>query len=441
MQPVIGVAEQVGQIGQRRDAPVMRGARAIAGMRRRGREGARRQGRIMRRVRLIGFEQALPHLGRERLGKQREREHRIGLFRHAPAIDGKRVEVQQQRIFVGRGRLERPGFEREIGIVLGIDLARFVERQEHHVRRAQHPVGLRRGEQPERDALARGESQVPRRHQIGVEVVVDDRGIFVGSGHAVEDERAALGRIMEADRQPDPRGLDQHCAAARLEDRSVAGRREIGLERVGDIGVDVILRRAGGEIGRAFVPADRPPRIERARGLSHRARIVTRGVEPRDAPDEHCPRDLGMGVGEDRQHVEIGIPEDVALIALAGLPLGTDRGRAVATDRHRQFGERIADREFGLGLARNGDRAGRPEVGEPGGLLGQERVVSAARRIVEHRQQRLEHGGGAIRVIARDEIDLDPAIARAPADFLHRARDDEAALVEAVGPRGAPGVH
>src|SRR5258706_15968991 len=113
---------------------------------------------------------------------------------------------------------------------------------------------------------------------------------------------------------------------------------------MGNIGVDMILGRSSREIGRAFAAFDRPPRVERTSFLAHLAGIGTRGVEPVYPPFEHGPGDLRAEEDKSGQNVAVGIPEDMAFIAFAGLTLGADRGRTVAPDRLDKLEQRVSQR-------------------------------------------------------------------------------------------------
>ena len=78
----------------------------------------------------------------------------------------------------------------------------------------------------------------------------------------------------EAEVGPQPGGLDEDLDALAHEEVDVAGGVDVLLERVGDVGVDVVLRGAGGVVGRRLLAVDRAPREQRAAlvELARRAR-------------------------------------------------------------------------------------------------------------------------------------------------------------------------
>ena len=50
-------------------------------------------------------------------------------------------------------------------------------------------------------------TEISLRHEVGVEVVVGDRAVFVGTGDAVDPEMAFA--VVVSQRNPEPRGFNQ----------------------------------------------------------------------------------------------------------------------------------------------------------------------------------------------------------------------------------------
>jgi uncharacterized iron-regulated protein len=69
--------------------------------------------------------------------------------------------------------------------------------------------------------------------------------------------------IIRTDAGPDARRLHHDFRAGLHQVFLIAGGFHVHLDRVRDIGVDVILRRPRREVGRAFVAGDGAPRVQR----------------------------------------------------------------------------------------------------------------------------------------------------------------------------------
>jgi hypothetical protein len=74
--------------------------------------------------------------------------------------------------------------------------------------------------------------------------------------------RAVLVEAPEPERRPQARRLDRDVDALAVEELVVAGRPHVLAEREADVGVDVVLRRAGGVVGGCLFAVDRAPREE-----------------------------------------------------------------------------------------------------------------------------------------------------------------------------------
>ena len=69
---------------------------------------------------------------------------------------------------------------------------------------------------------------------------------------------------VEPEVVPQPGGLDEDLGALVGQEVDVAGGVEVALEGEHDVGVDVVLRRAGGVVGRRLLAVDRAPRVQPA---------------------------------------------------------------------------------------------------------------------------------------------------------------------------------
>ena len=72
-------------------------------------------------------------------------------------------------------------------------------------------------------------AEVPRRHQVRVDVVVDDRGVLVRPGDAVDPEVAR--RVVVAERAPQPRGRHEQLEPGPSSNSCRVARRSAGPRR------------------------------------------------------------------------------------------------------------------------------------------------------------------------------------------------------------------
>jgi hypothetical protein len=86
------------------------------------------------------------------------------------------------------------------------------------------------------------EAQVQPRHEVRVGVVIDHGRVLVGTGDTMDVE-LALVRI-EPEVCPQARCLDQHLRPRLDQEVDVAMSLDVAPDRVGDVGVDVVLRGA-----------------------------------------------------------------------------------------------------------------------------------------------------------------------------------------------------
>ena len=211
---------------------------------------------------------------------------------------------------------------------------------------------------------ARGDLEVLLGHQVRVGVVVDDGRVLVGPGHAVDAEAPAAALGEEPEPHPEARGLDQHLGALVEQEPEVARDAVVLVHRVGDVGVDVVLRGAGRVPRRGLLAVDRAPRIERARVADLLGAAARRAEHP-DAEVERLPGPLGVRVDEERQDVDLGVPEVVALVAVAGHALGRHAEALAARRGLQQLEEVEAHGLLEVGRALEPDVAAAPEVGDP----------------------------------------------------------------------------
>ena len=125
----------------------------------------------------------------------------------------------------------------------------------------------------------------------------------------------------EAEIGPEAGRLHQDLGALVSQEVDVACRLEIPDEGEHHGGVDVVLRRAGRVVGRCLLAVDRAPRVERAALVEH-LRPAAGGVEHPPPEAHHLPCGLGIGVGEERDDVDLGVPEVVTVVAAGGHRLG-----------------------------------------------------------------------------------------------------------------------
>ena len=246
-------------------------------------------------------------------------------------------------------------------------------------------VGVPRGE-------VGGVAEVPLGHHVRVDVVVDDRRVLVRAGHAVDVEDA--GRVVVAERAPEPRGLDQQLQACAAGERLVARGAQVAQHRIGDVGVDVERRRPRGPVRRALLPVDRSPREGGARQPELR-RALPREVERRVAPAQRVGCSVRRGVRERGEDEGLRVPEDVPVVAGPGQALGGDRPPLGSRAGLQRVEEAEADRLLQLAVAVDLDVRPVPEVVQVLALARHQPVPARVPRrrergvdLVAHRRQR-----------------------------------------------------
>ena len=254
------------------------------------------------------------------------RQHRIRLLAHLIAVELQGVEVEQQGELVpGRGGEVPHGLLQE-AVVLRVDAQLFVIGQVHRPRGARKAVQFL-----PRDAKARGPRgvdapflQQPRRAHgplqvvfgagVGVVVVVDQAGVLVGAGDAV-DQEASLRHVPHV--HPQACRFQQHLRALRDQVLPVAGGVIVGAHRIGDIAHDMILGCARQEIAAALAPVDGTPGIQRALQVPQQPRVFSCRLQRAVAVAQQLSGQLRHGEGEKGHHVHFRIPEVVPLVPLA----------------------------------------------------------------------------------------------------------------------------
>ena len=241
------------------------------------------------------------------LAGKHQRQHGVCLFAYLAAIDAQWMQAQQQRLIV-RSICQFCRHPRlvEKAVVLGKDMEFGVDRQMHRVGGTlplRHFAGLQIDARGECGVIVGmrcghlrcdggGVMQMTLRHAVGVMVVVDQCGIFVGTGDFVDAESTILACVEVADGQPDPGRLEQHLGTLRQQEGVIAGGIDVQADRPRDVGIDVVLRRAAGKIRRAFITADRAPRVQRTARMIQFARMQTCAVECLIAVGQHAACEL-----------------------------------------------------------------------------------------------------------------------------------------------------
>ncbi|CAH0211428.1 hypothetical protein SRABI128_01981 [Microbacterium sp. Bi128] len=354
MYTVGGVVVQVAEVDERRLPEVLQREVLVAHLGGQDRLHDRRQRRVAGGQRVVVLEVGELFGIREVIALQEQREHNVGLLEHLVPVDDQRVEVQQQGALVGRGVLEVPDLALEEHRVLRMDAERRAERDVHRLGRHVPAIGLRRVEVHAVGHAAVGlgvvlgevahrprrEAQVEPRHDVGEEVVVDDGGVLVGPGDAVDVERVrlavgAVARAPEAEGRPQSCRVDGDVDALAGEELLVTGRADVLRQCEGHVGVDVVLRGAGGVVRRGLFAVDRAPR-EEGTGLVELVGALAGRGEHKVPHAERVPRPLRRRVRQERQHVHLGVPEIVTAVPRPGDAL---RGDSVSVGARGGLGE------------------------------------------------------------------------------------------------------
>ncbi|CAH0247633.1 hypothetical protein SRABI76_03160 [Microbacterium oxydans] len=388
MHTVGRIVVQVVQVDEQRLLEVLLREFLVADLGREDRLHHCRQGRIAGGQRVVVVEVGALLLWREVVALQEQRQHDIRLLQHLEAVDHERVEVQQQRALRVRRVRQVPHLALEEQGVLRVDAEGIAVRDEHGLGRAFPGLGLIEAEIGALDELRvvlrevggdlahdpGGVAQVVARHHVRVEVVVHHGRVLVRTGHAVDVEGldAVTGTALlddgraapEAERRPEPGRLDRDISTLAAEELLVAGRPHVLAQREADVGVDVVLRRAGGVVGRGLLAVDRAPG-EQCTSLVQLRRTTAGSRQHVHTGAQRVASPLRRGVREEREHVDLGVPEVVAAVPRAGHTLRRHSG---AVGPGRCLGELEQAPAGGLlQVVASADLhvAARPERGEP----------------------------------------------------------------------------
>ena len=167
-----------------------------------------------------------------------------------------------------------------------------------------------------------GRAQVLLGHQVGEHVVVRDRAVLVRPGDPVDVERAGV--VQVAQRVPQPRRLHQQVVPGGAGELVVAGGVHVADHGRGDVRVHVERGRAGRPVAGAFLAGDGAPR-EGGAAQAELAGPLLRPGQRAVPPAQLMRGGVRDGVGEHREHVGLGVPERVPVVAIAGQALGRDR--------------------------------------------------------------------------------------------------------------------
>ncbi len=204
-----------------------------------------------------------------------------------------------------------------------------------------------------------GDPQIVRGHEIGEDVVAHDRRVLVGAGDTVEVPDTVT--VVMAQGHPEPGCFDQQFQPAVGFEVLVPGDDAVALEGHRDVGVDVPGCRAGRPVGRALLSADGPPR-ERGAVQSQFGGPLLGQIQGRGPPPQRVGHGVRRGIGEHRQHVSLGVPEGMAVIAGSGEPLGGDRAAFGAGTGLQQVEEPESHGLLGFGVTLDLDVGAVPEV-------------------------------------------------------------------------------
>ena len=233
-------------------------------------------------------------------------------------------------------------------------------------------------------------------------------------------EGTALALRVEAEIEPEAGGLDQHLRTLVEHQGLVVGDLDIFAQGVEDIGVDVILGRPRGVVGRGLLAVDGAPGEQRPHLVDH-LRALPGLVQHTVAKTQQVAGHARSGVGQKRQDIDLGVPEVVPLVGLAGQSLGGDAGPFCAPRRLQDLEQVPAQRLLHLlGGARrilriplDLDVAAQPEVVQVGALLFDELAEALLDRPVQGpstARYQLRGRRGARGVIGDELVDHPPLV-------------------------------
>ena len=137
--------------------------------------------------------------------------------------------------------------------------------------------------------------------------------------------------------------------------------------------------RAGRPVPRALFPVDRPP----GKGRALQAELVGPfggGPQAVAAPGQSIGSRPGLGIGQHRQHIHLGVPEGMAVVARTGQTLGRDSPRLGPGAGLQHLPQRIPHRLLNLVVAIDLHVGAIPEIVEVVALGGQQPVEAGVAR-------------------------------------------------------------
>ena len=240
-------------------------------------------------------------------------------------------------------------------------------------------------------AVLQSLADVPGSHVVGEGVVVHVLLVLVGTHHVVDVEQAVGAFLQTAG--PELAGVKDQLIAAAVHEILVAGHLIVFPCAVGHVGGDVLLNEAGPDLGgqtgddvgsapnRGHLAVVNPGRLPGELGalvLVAGGLLVGAG-QAQPAVLLQTAGHFGCAVDEVGQDEHFGVPEGVALVALAGQALGADVHAVVVHGGHDvQMVLCKADGQLVKGILRlDGHRHVVPDLGSPGaGTLSQQSIVA-----------------------------------------------------------------
>ena len=191
---------------------------------------------------------------------------------------------------------------------------------------------------------------------VGKGVVVDTNGVFVGADDILYRVAAVVVALDAA--KPEVGTFLHQREALVAQPVYVAGGAEVQPGAIGHAGRDVLLHRAREGVGRrrllavgVGLPGEHRPLVAHTLGT-----FVRRG-QTVHTEIYHRPRQLGMQNGNHRQHPRVGVPEDMAVVALAALAHRRYAAAAAGANRAVEVVEGSRHRRLQLLVAVDGDIA------------------------------------------------------------------------------------
>ena len=288
------------------------------------------------------------HVRRKTLPQEIDQHHHVGLLDDLGPLralapeqhihwSGSRLESREVDLFqakVATELLEQARALVKAGVEIPGDLqpARWLSVLKAEPARQRLPLRGPAPCQKLRDLL--GGLQVPLRHDVGIGVVVDRLVILVRPNDAPDVVTAIV--LAHHAARPEAGGLDQDLRSRLDEEALVTGRFPVAPYGEGDVCTDVQLLLAGQNSDHLAVGGKDEgwgglvSAVGRLPGIESAAVAEPRSFGPRSrkrviAVHDERPCRLGIGQHEERQHEDVGIPEDVPLVGGSSQAAGADR--------------------------------------------------------------------------------------------------------------------